>query len=316
MQFIDIAKLVENMKILKGKEIIVWGAGNMGKYINEVLPVKIKYYVDSDKDKEGKYIGNIPICNYKKLYDESIETVVVIIGTTVKRVFIEIRDILVGMGMAENKNFIDGYIFYELYLTSIDEEYDKSFRKFYWESRVEDLMEHNQKYTNELTIIRKVMESYKPQNLLEVGIGSGRFLHIYKKYGVHNVIGQDIADKGLKICKKNFPEYTFINTEIEDLQFEYDKFDVCIVNRVLSAIPKKTIGKVLDNICKISKVVMINEYSENEFSGNSSYWFLHEELIKRILDRDFFIKEEYELDYEGNMDTNGKTKAYVLEKQK
>lgn len=314
MQFIDIAKLVENIKIIKGKEVIIWGAGNMGRCITEVLPVNIKYYIDSDKNKNGGFIEDIPIYHYEKLYSEEIENKIIIIATTIDRAFIEMSKILTEMGLVENESFINGNIFYELYLVSKDKEYDKLFRKFYWESRVDDLAEHNKKYINELPMIEDIMKIHKPKKLLEIGIGSGRFLDIYYKYNVEEVVGQDIAEKGLKLCQSKHPKYCFINKEIYELRYKNNYFDICIINRVLSAIPKEEITKVLDKLCSISKVIMINEYAENEYSGDSSYWFLHKDLLKKVSDRGFLVTKKYDLDYGEYMNTNGKTYAYILEK--
>lgn len=314
MNFIDLNKLVENFKIIKNKDVIVWGTGGMGKMIESILPIDVKYYIDSNEEKVGSKINNISICHYKKLKDEQKGNFVVIISSSANGAFLEIKNLMVNMGLEENIDFINGNIFYELYLCSQDKEYDKLFRKYYWESRVKDLTEHNKKYTNEYPMIIDIMKLYKPNKVLEIGIGSGRFLHIYKNNNIINVVGQDIAEQALEICKRNFPEYIFTNKEIYKLEFDTNEFDVCIANRVLSAIPKELINNVLDILCKISKAIMLNEYTQNEYIGDSSYWLLHQELVDKVIDRGFHIKKEYLLDYDGNMETNGVTKAYLLEK--
>lgn len=57
--------------VQKYKKIVIWGAGRTLKF-SGINGINFSYIVDSDKNKWGSYIGDLEICDPRKLYEEDV----------------------------------------------------------------------------------------------------------------------------------------------------------------------------------------------------------------------------------------------------
>ena len=122
------------------------------------------------------------------------------------------------------------------------------------------------------------MAGVKPERVLDIGCGSGRCFPLYQEMGVPEVVGQDIAASALAICKKRYAglPYRMICCGINDLTCEENYFDLIISTRVLAAVPPSDIAGTLATLCRIGRTIYLNEMTETDFGGPSTYWFKHD----------------------------------------
>ena len=80
------------------------------------------------------------------------------------------------------------------------------------------------------------------------------------------------------LCKEKHPEFkcNYILSDIKNLKFEDDTFDLALSTRVMAAILAENIDEVIKKITSISKYVYINEMSDTDYLGASLYWFKHD----------------------------------------
>ena len=61
-----------------GESIVIWGAGKKGKgVVQKIRKGKIKYFIDSDENKIGRYWCGIEIKSVENLYNEDKKTILV-----------------------------------------------------------------------------------------------------------------------------------------------------------------------------------------------------------------------------------------------
>jgi len=122
------------------------------------------------------------------------------------------------------------------------------------------------------------------------GIPSAKFL---VDKGI-KVTGIDLSDTMLNLAKKNVPEASFINMDMNLLEFEENSFDGIISVFTLFHIPRENHLSIFENFYKILKeggILMINTgVNESEgrsmFFGEEMFWSNYDpkktlELVKR-----------------------------------
>lgn len=104
--------------------------------------------------------------------------------------------------------------------------------------------------------IHKALGDIKNKKILDLGCGSGSFSYALVERGAH-VIGVDLSEKWIEICKKEYPHeknITFICADGTNLtQFANDSFDFVVMNMVLINIP--TLDKVNKIFQEVSRVL-------------------------------------------------------------
>jgi len=85
-------------------------------------------------------------------------------------------------------------------------------------------------------LLRKINASSRSG--LDVGCGEGNFIHHLRQ---HNVIGPlvaiDLDDRKLELAKWQYPDCTYLNADIKNLNFKDNSFDYVIASEVLEHIP-------------------------------------------------------------------------------
>lgn len=90
-----------------------------------------------------------------------------------------------------------------------------------------------------LKLIDSFMRLARPQaggKVLDLGCGSGIFTHFLAQRGL-NATGLDLSPKLLELARRNFPEATFIEGDVEALPFEDGSVDAILLSGLVHHLP-------------------------------------------------------------------------------
>lgn len=105
------------------------------------------------------------------------------------------------------------------------------------------------------------INNYSSGDLLEVGIGTGSHLHLYKK---HVITGIDISDKMLKIARnqKN-TNIKLLKMNGENLHFQDESFNYVVLSHIITVTPNPE--KLLTEAYRIlkpdGKIIVLNHFT-------------------------------------------------------
>lgn len=173
----------------------------------------------------------------------------------------------------------------------------KLFRKKFWNNHAAYTYEtYGFRPGLSYKIFQQKLEEIKPNSLLELGCGYGRYFSLYEN--IPRVVATDISREMLqKIPGKyqQLPNFSIVCVAAEDINFD-DMFDVTITNMALQHVPPKLIRRAIENICRCSMHVLIHEW----ITQNHAYIFGHnyEELFDSF---GFSVVEKYSTDEPGKM---------------
>lgn len=160
-------------------------------------------------------------------------------------------------------------------------------------------------FVNEVKKLLKYAKNKKVR-ILDVGCGDGVLLYLIKKNNKNvnfEIYGLDLSKEALSIAKNRIPEGSFTNTEVYDLNFEDNFFDIIVSSDVIEHVnnPKrmlKEIKRVLNN----EGFVIIGtpiRYTEEPLDKMHYYEFYPKEFNNLI--KNFFnsleLKETHNLFY-------------------
>lgn len=77
---IDTNKWEEIISEIKNDKIVIFGAGNNGKVLLDLLPYKVSYFIDNDREKWNAELKNIPIKSPETLKNEKEKVNVLVVG--------------------------------------------------------------------------------------------------------------------------------------------------------------------------------------------------------------------------------------------
>ena len=103
-------------------------------------------------------------------------------------------------------------------------------------------------------ILRKINAS--SQSGLDVGCGEGNFIHHLRRQNViGSLVAVDLDDRKLRLAKWQYPDCTYLNADIKNLNFKDNTFDYVIASEVLEHIPAP-----LEAIREIQRVAKKDAY--------------------------------------------------------
>ena len=178
------------------------------------------------------------------------------------------------------------YCFVNNILTSILLKSNNSFlRNYYWNNLAKMIDKNWGKSKRDHKVLELVLKNVNPKIILDIGCGSGRCFPLYESLKIETIYVQDVSKVALNLSKKNHPDFkcNYLSSDIINLKFEENYFDLILSTRVLSAVLPENIDAVIKKITNISKLVYINEMSDSDFLGDSLYWFKH--------DYDYYFKK-------------------------
>ncbi len=178
------------------------------------------------------------------------------------------------------------YCFVNNIITSILLKSNNSFlRNYYWNNLAKMIDKNWGKSKRDHKVLELVLKNVNPKIILDIGCGSGRCFPLYESLKIETIYVQDVSKVALNLSKKNHPDFkcNYLSSDIINLKFEENYFDLILSTRVLSAVLPENIDAVIKKITNISKLVYINEMSDSDFLGDSLYWFKH--------DYDYYFKK-------------------------
>lgn len=151
-------------------------------------------------------------------------------------------------------------------------------REIYWNLRASDIHLKWGKGDKDFHVIKDIVEYVRPIKILDIGCGSGRLFPIYKALDIKEVVAQDISSLAVKLCRQNYPslDYKYECKGIAELNYPQNYFDLIISTRVLSAVLPEKIENVINKLTYLSRCIYINEMTDTDYSGQSTYWFKHD----------------------------------------
>jgi ubiquinone/menaquinone biosynthesis C-methylase UbiE len=150
--------------------------------------------------------------------------------------------------------------------------------KQFWDNYAPEIDKKWGQTQEDFAILSEIIFQVKPKVIFDFGCGSGRLFPLYLKYEIPKIIGQDISTNATQIAtnRYNLNTITLTNSNIFDLSYKENYFDLTISNRTLQHIMPKDIKKVISRLVFFSNYIYINEMSNTDYIGNEYYIYKHD----------------------------------------
>lgn len=140
--------------------------------------------------------------------------------------------------------------------------------------------------------------------ILDIGCGSGRDAKIFSEQG-HQITGIDFSSEMIKIAKETAPKATFMEADIQEINFPPQSFNGIWANASLLHIPKDNLKSVLLKIHSLLKedgiFYMSVKKGNHEYFGHDQrytehrvhkFWSFYEpdEIMSILKESDFDVK--------------------------
>jgi len=138
------------------------------------------------------------------------------------------------------------------------------FRNIFWDLRAKACYDKWGDKKGDYDVLKDIIVLNKINHILDFGCGNGRLFPLYISLNIKKIIGQDISKKSLDFAfKRNSNKnIQLTNLPISELVYPDFYFDLIISMRVLQHVPLISIEETIKNICRLSKLVYINEVSD------------------------------------------------------
>ena len=163
------------------------------------------------------------------------------------------------------------------------------------EKKYHEIEENHWWFTSRREMIKILLEDFpKDSEILDVGCSGGVLLKELKKEGFRNIIGIDISEKAIDLCKKNGLKNLYV-MDGGDLKFR-NKFDLIIASDVLEHIEndKKVVESWKKALKKGGKVICFVPALDQLKSNHDVVNRHHRRYHKRQL-RELFRREGFEI---------------------
>ncbi len=130
--------------------------------------------------------------------------------------------------------------------------------KNYWDRRAESWDRQAGDQFPDINVLEPLFMEYKPQTVLDVGCGSGRWYPYFKKQGVE-YRGVDISSNLVKMAQKKYPEGMFKTCKVEDIPKPEKKFDLAFCYTVLEHIKEKDMKKAAEALNQVATRLILIE---------------------------------------------------------
>jgi ubiquinone/menaquinone biosynthesis C-methylase UbiE len=132
-------------------------------------------------------------------------------------------------------------------------------------------------YTDGLNLIfrrdlaRKIKSAWDPKNMLEIGCATGILSQVMREFGVE-AYGIDISNWAIENSNPSIRPFLTVGDITVDLQkYKDQEFDLVTAMDVLEHIEKKTLPRVIGEICRIAKQQIMIEVPIKDNGVDSSH---------------------------------------------
>lgn len=111
--------------------------------------------------------------------------------------------------------------------------------------------------------VANYFKKYTISSVLDIPIGTGRFIDIYQAHGVTNVLGIDISPYMLSEAKKRVTTTTKVTLEVGDaftINREDNAFDLVVCFRLLHLFPNEKREALLRELLRVGRKVLLQVY--------------------------------------------------------
>lgn len=157
-------------------------------------------------------------------------------------------------------------------------------RNRYWDLRFSDLDAAYGTATEDYPLIEQMIAASDARSVFDFGCGSGRYFPLYSRLRIEEAVGEDVSESAISACRQRFPDprFSFLCAPVERLDYSPGHFDLGISNRSLSAVPPHRIDAAIEALSRICRYIYLNELTERDYVGPSTYWFKHGDLPARF----------------------------------
>lgn len=155
---------------------------------------------------------------------------------------------------------------------------DKYARHF-WRLNDKTKVKENSLYYDR--VYNSLLPTDKTIKILDIGCGSGHFLHYLQRHGYNNILGIDQSPELVKFIKEEISPQVVCGDALDYLQQHPNEFDVLVANDFIEHLPKHKIDKFLE-LCYLTlntngKLLIKTPNMENLFASHHRYVdFTHE----------------------------------------
>lgn len=125
--------------------------------------------------------------------------------------------------------------------------------------------------------------------LLEIGVGNGKHLHLYK---THQITGIDTSSAMLKIASKQQADVDLKEMNGEDLLFPDQHFDYIVLSHVIAVVDRP--GSVLEEVYRVlkpeGKIFILNHFTPNN-------WLRHIDHSFRLFSKLFHFRSVFRVEH-------------------
>lgn len=154
--------------------------------------------------------------------------------------------------------------------------------KKYWQDRADswDKIEGLTRDSKEEYIIIKELDELKPKSILDIGCGNGKWAKILAE-GNREYLGIDISKSLIQKAKKNFPNLSFIEADIREIDKKVnERVDVIFSYTSLLHIPPEQIKEVIEKLKKVGNYLVLVEPTVEIDVRGVQMRNIHPEIIK------------------------------------
>jgi SAM-dependent methyltransferase len=145
----------------------------------------------------------------------------------------------------------------------------------FWERQARTIHARWGKSREDVAVVGRILETYRPASVLDIGCGTGRLFGTYRQHGVQDITGIDISATALALARREYPDVATVHGPLQTLALPRH-FDLILSNRVLQHIPRTDIGMVVERLCAASDRVYVNELSASDGVPEDTFMSKHD----------------------------------------
>jgi 2-polyprenyl-3-methyl-5-hydroxy-6-metoxy-1,4-benzoquinol methylase len=147
-------------------------------------------------------------------------------------------------------------------------------------------------YLSYLNIVKKLIEPFYGQFVLDAGCGDGRFCYQMRNENA-KMVGTDYSPQAISFAKAFNPHAEFLTQDLKDLKLHY-KFDYIVLIEILEHLIPEQIETILNNLLSMLKEkgkLIITVPSQNRPVTSKHYQHFSVQSLQETL-QDYFVIEE------------------------